>query len=157
MPYITQLHICPSERVPWCVQRWLLSFRSFIIYFDCFMSHCPCQIQICGTFGHPLPGHDITPVHFHELLMNIGCQCLYAHRKHVTRTYKWDQLFKWVTMLSCHSCASVHMPGFTQLWALELSVVHVSRIWNSKNFAPWIIEPVNFFIHPCGLIFWWHL
>lgn len=116
----------------------------------------PARCKYVAPCVYPLPEHDIISVHFNELLMNISFQHFCAHRKHVTVwTYKWD---KWVTMLNCCSCdSSVHVAGVTWLWALEPSVVFVSSIWNLKDFASWIIELVNFFIHPHSLIYWWHL
>lgn len=120
-----------------------------LLYTLIVVSHIlPARCKYVTPFGYPLPGHDIISIHFHELLMNISCQHFCAHRKHVTRTDKWDQLFKWVTMLNFCSCASsVHMPGVTWLWALEPSVImsaafenwrtlHIELNWTIKFFYP---------------------
>jgi hypothetical protein len=70
--YAVRLHICLPERVPQHVQHWLLSLISFVTS----LSSITLSLQdtICSTFGNLLPRHDISAIHFHELLMDIGCQ-----------------------------------------------------------------------------------
>lgn len=159
MPNTTHLRICLSERVPWCMPCWLLSLKSFVIYFDCCKSHCPCQIQICGTFWLPVAWawH-----HFCTLSWAVDEYQLptLLFPQKTCNSLNWQvgpfvQMGYHVELLQLCFCAY----AWSYMTVSTRNICCICQQYLKTEglcILNWI-KPLNFFIHPGSLIFWWHL